>query len=63
MFHFDSGSDAVSGEDPVQFGSFPFMAGTDSVWEADEQEHLRVQFNNQTRVLPKWGSGVVLAIY
>ncbi len=63
MFHFDSGSDGRAGDDPVQFGSFPFMAGTDSVWEANEQEHFEVQFNGQSRVLPKWGSGVVLAIY
>ena len=55
MFHFDSGSDGVSGDDPVQFGSFPFMAGTDSVWEADAQDHFEVQFNGQSRVLPKCG--------
>ena len=63
MFHFDSGSDGISGDDPVQFGSFPFMAGTDSVWEANEQDHFEVEFNGDSRVLPKWGSGVVLAIY
>ena len=63
MFHFDSGSDGISGDDPVQFGSFPFMAGTDSVWTANEQDHFTVQFNEQSRVLPKWGNGVVLAIY
>ena len=63
MFHFDSGSDGVSGDDPVQFGSFPFMAGTDSAWTANEQEHFTAQFNQQNRVLPKWGNGVVLAIY
>ena len=63
MFHFDSGSDGVAGTDPIQFGTFPFMAGTDSVWEANEQEHFTVQFNQQNRVLPKWGNGVVLAIY
>jgi pimeloyl-ACP methyl ester carboxylesterase len=63
MFHFDSESDGVSGDDPVQFGSLPFMAGTDSVWEANEQEHFTVRFNQQSRVFPKWGNGVVLAIY
>ena len=63
MFHFDSGSDGISGNDPVQFGSFPFMAGTDSVWVANAQDHFEVQFNGQNRLLPKWGNGVVLAIY
>ena len=63
MFHFDSGSDGLSEEDPVQFGSFPFMAGTDSVWEAKEEEAFSIQFNGEERVVPKWGNGVVLAIY
>ncbi len=63
MFHFDSGNDGIAGEDPVQFGSVPFMAGTDSVWESSEQDHFTVQFNQHNRVIPKWGNGVVLAIY
>ena len=38
-------------------------AGTNSVWEANEQDYFTVQFNLERRVLPKWGSGVVLAMY
>ena len=63
MFHFDSGSDGESGPDPIQFTSFPFMAGTDSFWAADETQSIVCEFNQQERLIPKWGHGVVLAIY
>ena len=63
LFHFDNGSDGLESEDPVQFGNFPFIAGTDSVWLSNEEESIETQFNQQSRFIPKWGHGVVIAIY
>ena len=63
MFHFDNASDREEGADPVQFGSFPFIAGTDSLWMSDEESSLRTVFNQQERLIPRWGHGVVIAFY